>query len=94
MPDTQRRYAAAGHVVATEFDNGDGVLVDLNAKRYYQLNETAMLVWRAVERGATLAEIARQMTDEYDVSSEHANASIERALRNLCEHKLVENGEP
>ena len=32
------------HVVFTEFDAGEGVLVDLNTKKYFQLNETAVVV--------------------------------------------------
>ena len=37
------------HVVFSEFDGGESVLVDLRTKRYYQLNETATLVWRCLE---------------------------------------------
>ena len=45
------------HVVFTEFDAGEGILVDLNTKKYFQLNETGTLVWRGLERNQTLEEI-------------------------------------
>lgn len=77
------------HVVSTEFEGGEGVLVDLNTKRYYQLNETAMLVWRGLERGLSNDEIVREMTDRYDVSPEHASESVERLIGSLSSHKLV-----
>ena len=77
------------HVVATEFDGGEGVLVDLNSKRYYQLNETAMLVWRCLERGLSAAEIVGEMTRRYDVTPEHAQASLAKLLHGLHTHKLV-----
>ena len=77
------------HVVATEFDGGEGVLVDLNSKRYYQLNETAMLVWRGLERGLSAAEIVGEMTARYDVSPEHAALSLSKLLHGLRTHKLV-----
>ena len=77
------------HVVATEFDGGEGVLVDLNSKRYYQLNETAMLVWRCLERGLSSAEIVGEMTARYDVSADHAAGSLSNVLRSLEAHKLV-----
>ena len=77
------------HIVATEFDGGEGVLVDLNAKRYYQLNETAMLVWKCLERGRSLSEIVDEMTSVYDVSIERATVSVEKVLLDLQSNKLV-----
>lgn len=86
MADTP---APQDHVVATDFDGGEGVLVDLNSKRYYQLNETAMLVWRCLERGLSSAEIVGEMTARYDVSAGHAADSLSKVLRSLETHKLV-----
>lgn len=76
-------------VVYTEFDGSEAVLVDLNTKRYYTLNETAMLVWRSLERGRTKAEIVQEMTEAYDVTVEHAAASVERLLASLTAHRLL-----
>lgn len=77
------------HVVATEFEGGEGVLVDLNAKRYYKLNETAMLVWRGLERGASVESMLDEMTGIYDVTREHAARSIEKILLDLQASQLV-----
>ncbi len=77
------------HVVYTEFDGREAVLVDLNTKRYYTLNETAMLIWRGLERGQTREEIARELTDNYDVTAEQAAASVERLLTALAAHRLL-----
>ena len=78
------------HVVSTEFDEGEGVLVDLNTKRYYQLNETAMLVWKCLEKRRTRQEIIDEMVSIYDVSSEHAAASVEKVLLDFQSNKLVQ----
>jgi hypothetical protein len=77
------------HVVYTEFDEGEGILVDLNTKKYFQLNETGMIVWRGLERKQTLEEIVGQITAAYDVTPEHAAASVRRLLDNLRAFKLV-----
>ena len=76
-------------VVATGFDDGEGVLVDLEKKRYYRLNETAMLVWRGLEDNAPFDEIVRQMTDTYDVGQDQATASVRRLLDELESYKLA-----
>lgn len=77
------------HVVFTEFDGTEGVLVDLNAKRYYTLNETAMLVWRGLEKGRSRDELIRELTDAYDVTPEHAASSVDKLLNSLRAHKLL-----
>ncbi len=77
------------HVVYTEFDGREAVLVDLNTKRYYTLNETAMLIWRGLEAGKTRVEIAREICESYDVSEEHAAMSIERLVTSLAAHRLL-----
>jgi hypothetical protein len=89
---TERTPRPHDHVVSTEFDGREAVLVDLNTKRYYTLNETAMLVWRNLERGRTKEEIVRELTDAYDVTAEHATASVERLLDSFIAHRLLNNG--
>lgn len=77
------------HIVFTEFDGGEGVLVDLNTKQYFQLNETAMFVWRRLETGKSLEEIASEMAGEYEVTREHAEESVRKLLGNLQSFKLL-----
>jgi len=77
------------HVVATDFDGGEGILVDLNTKKYYQLNETAMIVWRGLEKGKTASEIAADITSNYEVALDKARRSVERIVDNFQSYKLV-----
>jgi len=77
------------HVIFTDFDGDEGILVDLNTKRYYQLNETAMLVWKGLENGKSVSEIAADVTIEYEVTIDHATRSVERVLTNFQSYKLV-----
>jgi len=76
-------------VIFTDFDGNEGILVDLNSKKYYQLNETAMLVWKGLETGKSVDEITAQVTNEYEVNVDHATRSVERLLTNLQSYKLV-----
>lgn len=78
------------HIVSTGFEDGEGVLVDLNSKHYYQLNETAMLVWQCLEDGQSLSEIITKMTTIYDVTPEHAAASVEKIILDFQSRKLVQ----
>jgi coenzyme PQQ synthesis protein D (PqqD) len=77
------------HVVVTDFDGGEGILVDLNTKRYYQLNETAMVVWKGLEKGKTMNEIVDDITSSYEVAPDRATLSVQRIVHNFQSYKLV-----
>lgn len=80
------------HVVFSELDEGEGVLVDLNSRRYYTLNETALFVWRLLEEGTPAGEIVRELTEAYEVTPEQAAASVERLLAELSLRNLLAAG--
>ena len=77
------------HVVVTDFDGGEGILVDLNTKKYYQLNETAMIVWKGLEQGRTISEIVAEIISKYEVALDKATASVQRIVDNFQTYKLV-----
>jgi hypothetical protein len=76
-------------IVYTDFQGTGGILVDLNTKQYYQLNETGSLIWREIEKGNTVGAIVSELRNVYEVSAEHAESSVEKLLRNLESRKLV-----
>lgn len=76
-------------VIFTDFDGEEGILVDLNTKQYYRLNETGSLIWRGLEKGDSVEDIVAQMQNVYEVSVDHARASIKRLLSNLESNQLV-----
>lgn len=76
-------------VVFTDFEGGEGILVDLNTKQYYRLNETGALIWRGLENGNTVEDIVSEMQTHYDVTREHALMSVDKLLRILESNKLI-----
>jgi hypothetical protein len=76
-------------VVYTDFQGTGGILVDLKTKQYYQLNETGSLIWRGLEKGRTVEDIAFEMSTIYEVTREHAKKSVEKLVSNLETRKLV-----
>ena len=82
-------FSPGKHVVVTDLDGGEGILVDLNTKKYYQLNETAMIVWKGLEKGKTMGEIATDITSIYEVAVDKAHISVERIVDNFQTYKLL-----
>ncbi len=83
------RLVPQEHVVFTEFDEGEGILVDLNTKKYFQLNETAVVVWRGLEEGLPPEAIAARIAAQYEVDEARAAESVRRTLENFRSLKLV-----
>ncbi len=79
------------HIVFTDFDGEEGILVDLNTKKYYQLNETAMLIWKGLEQGMSSDQIAARIAEEYDVTTTVALENVEKLLGDLTGYKLIES---
>ena len=77
------------NIVATEFEGGESVLVDLDTKRYYQLNETATLIWQALAAGSSRVDIVGSLTSVYDVTNEDAEKSVDQVLQHLKAHRLL-----
>jgi len=77
------------HIVFTEFDGTEGILVDLNAKKYYQLNETATLIWKSVANRAPIVEIANSLVASYDVTPEDAERNVQSLVQQLQDYKLI-----
>jgi hypothetical protein len=94
MPLNDRDNSAAPptpheHVIFTDLDGAEGVLVDLNTRQYYQLNETASVIWRGLTKGKPIVDIVREITELYDVTSEHAQSSVDAAIARFLGHHLL-----
>jgi hypothetical protein len=77
------------HIVFTEFDGAEGILVDLNTKKYYQLNETATVIWNGIANGAPIVEIANNLVDSYEVTPEDAQRNVQSIVQQFRDYKLI-----
>lgn len=79
----------AKDVIFTDFEEGEGILVDLNTRQYYRLNETGALIWRGLESGRTVDDIASEIYRNYEVTEEHARTSVNKLIKTLESNRLV-----
>ncbi|HEY5837639.1 MAG TPA: PqqD family protein [Pyrinomonadaceae bacterium] len=83
------QLAPQDHVVFTEFDGTEGILVDLNTKKYYQLNETATLIWKGLGLGLGINDIADQIVAAYEITPSDARRNVDATLEKLISYNLV-----
>lgn len=68
---------------------GEAVLLNLSDKRYYRLNESAALIWKALERGEKRDQILASIVNEYDVDDITASNQLSGIIRELVNKGLL-----
>jgi hypothetical protein len=76
--------------VLTAHLEGEAVLLQLETKEYYRLNETGAAIWKGLERGLDVPAIVIALTEEFDIAPEAARMEVERVLVELRERGLLE----
>jgi hypothetical protein len=67
----------------------EAVLLDLTAKRYYRLNESAAVVFRALEAGEGRDGAIRQLLATFEVSETEATTAVDALIADLATRGLV-----
>lgn len=83
-------YRPCPNVVATTLDDSDSVLLHLNTRRYYTLNETGTRIWQLVNDELPVRDIVSSLLDEYEIDQEDLRRHVESLLSELQEEGLVE----
>lgn len=76
-------------VVVTELDGKEAVLLHLDTKMYFTLNETGLRIWQMLSSGLTAGEISEIIQNEFDVLPEKARESVLNLIHELIREKLV-----
>ena len=81
-------YAVSKDVLTAHLE-GEAVLLHLNTKMYFRLNETGAVVWKDLEDGLGLDAIVVHLVKDFDVNAVTARAEVERVLGELRERDLL-----
>jgi uncharacterized membrane-anchored protein len=85
------RYTPCARALFTELGDGTGVLLHLDSKFYYTLNQTGTEVWKALQQGMDDIEaMTSRLTSRFAVDHGTAAADIVAMLAFLAAEGLVE----
>ena len=82
------RYKAIAEALVATLSDG-AVLLNLQTKRYYSLNETGTRIWEMVQQTADEEAIVAVLLREYEVEEQMARAEVRRILDELIEAQLI-----
>ena len=73
--------------------DGEAILYDAAFGTMCRLNDTSYFVYRLCDGSMTVEEIARRVTDRYDVAIETARRDVERTVAELADGGFLVTGE-
>jgi len=78
-------------VVFTDLDDGSAVLLNLETKYYFSLNETGCFLWKLLERpeGASETDLISELISVFDVEADRARADITEFVGELAGQGLI-----
>ena len=88
----QKKIKPNPSVVFTDLEDGSAVLLDLESKFYYSLNETGCLMWQVFDGKPPIPveNLVERLVGEYEVAEEDARRDIEEFISDLAKEGLVE----
>ena len=75
-------------VVVTELEEG-AVLLNMESRLYYSLNNSALEIWRLLEAPAEPADVARRLAAQVDIDEAQAIETVSAFLKDLQGERLV-----
>ncbi len=87
----EKKYTAREDVVFTDLDDGSAVLLHLETKYYFSLNETGCFLWKKLDSsgGASEEDLIRELCKVYDIESGRAKRDVDEFIGNLSEQGLI-----
>ncbi len=85
-----KSFSPRSDVVHTKLDSGAAVLLDLKTHKYFSLNESGAVIWKLIESGTAISEIAEKLVEQYGIEPERAQKSTQALVERLTEAGLIE----
>ena len=79
-------------VVFTDLEDGSAVLLDLDSKFYYSLNETGCFMWKVFEEdgGIKIEGLVERLMSDYEVDESQALQDVEEFVSMLAKEGLIQ----
>lgn len=74
--------------------DGEAVLLELGASRYFGLDEVGTRAWELLRQHGRLGPVCDQLRQEYDVPQEDLRRDLQAFVHDLVSNRLVEVHEP
>ena len=78
------------HVLFRSIPGGGGVLLDLDQREHFALDEVAARMWEVLSDSGTVSKVVQSLALEYDIDRTSLQQDANRFVQSLAERKLVQ----
>ncbi len=82
-------YKINKDILQTPVEEGNVLLLEPEAGLYFEMNETAVLIYRAIDNGLDSDEIVEKMVSQYDVEKSVAITDLNSHIEHLLLQKII-----
>jgi len=91
MTDIENVIRLNDKVILTELEEeNEGVLLHLDTKMYYTLNETGIFLWKAIENNNSSKALIEKLYQTYEIGIDKAESTVKEFIAMLSKEKLIE----
>jgi hypothetical protein len=85
----ESRIKACNSIISQKLDE-ETVMANIESGFYFGVNKTSKRIWELVENNIMIADICRQLQNEYNVDSEQCEVEVLAFVEELIQEGLVE----
>ena len=78
------------HVLYRSVPEGGGVLLDLDRREYFALDDVAVRMWEVLSDAGTVSSVVECLVLEYDIDRSSLQEDADQFVRTLAERNLVQ----
>ena len=89
MSISEKKYQPSPNAVFTQLSDSESIILDIETKQFYELNETGSFIWCLMKDGMSPEEISVELEKEYDIEQGQAIIHVMDLLEELRQEKLL-----
>lgn len=89
LNDPANTYLAKNKNVAWKVLDGESVVLNLDSGVYFTLNVSGTAIWERIDGAGSLAEIGRNLCEQFDVTFEQVQGDLIELTQTLLNEGLV-----
>ena len=83
------RYISKSTAIAARLLGGEMMIMSAVDSTFFTLDEVATSIWQAADGQTPLSEIARRISEEYDVDQDQAERDAHEFVDDLSKHGIL-----
>jgi len=86
---SRKNLKVSKDIIFRQLDRDDAILLNMETKNYYSLNETACEIFKGIQKGADREKIIKDLAKKFVAKETTLRKDLDKTLDFLIKEKLV-----